>query len=163
MDGSFVQQLDLETDPSFVLEELAVYFLAGKPVSLHELGLDQQDGISGGLVGVGGQAERNVDDVQFLVLEDGCHEELLDLEGRFEVHGEGGQQLEYLCVVAEPALPPADEVQVHFLLEFLGAEGVPHLVYYVFEGLYYLGDGFADGLLHAQHSLYPPEHVLDGG
>ena len=29
MDGSFIQQFNLETNSSFVLEELAVYFVTG--------------------------------------------------------------------------------------------------------------------------------------
>ena len=31
------------------------------------------------------------------------------------------------------------------------------------EGLDDLGDGFAEGFLHAENGLYLPEHILDGG
>lgn len=71
--------------------------------------------------------------------------------------------MQNLCVVAKTALPPADKVQIHFFFEFLGAEGVPDFVDDELEGLYNLGDGFAEGLLHAEDGLNPPEHIFDGG
>ena len=54
-------------------------------------------------------------------------------------------------------------MQVHFLLEFLRAEGVPDFVDDEFEGFDDLGDGFAEGFLHTEDGLYLPEHILDGG
>jgi len=61
-------------------------------------------------------------------LEDGCHKELLNLEGRFDVHRESGNQFEQLCVVAVSAPPPTYQVQVQFLLQLLRYKGVSNEV-----------------------------------
>lgn len=50
-------------------------------------------------------------------MEDGSHEELLDLERRLDVHGESGNEFQQLGVIVVASLPPADQMQVQFLLK----------------------------------------------
>ena len=89
-DLGLFQQLDLESNAPPLREDLAEVLVVGDPVALHELTLEQEHAFGGLLVGVGGEAERQVLEVEEVVLQDGSHEELLDLQGRLDVHGKSG-------------------------------------------------------------------------
>ncbi len=85
----FIEELDLESDLSFLFEQLAEKFVCGDPVSFDKLVLQNDYVFSSRFVGIGGQAERKVVKVNFLVLKDCGHQEFLNLEGRFQIHRKG--------------------------------------------------------------------------
>jgi hypothetical protein len=96
-----------------------------EPVALDELLVQPEDVLGGGLGWVRHDAQRHFVQLVGEGLEQGGHQVLLDLDGGLEVHCEPGNEFEYLCIFAILALPPADKMQVEFLLNFLGINGVP--------------------------------------
>lgn len=158
--GTFVEQIDLKGDSPFLLEDLAIDALGWHPVSFDELVLEDGHVVAGRFVGVGGQAEWDVGEVDVVVLEDGCDQVFFDLEGRFEVHGEGRQHVQDLGVIAEPSLAPADQVQVKLLLELFGHEGETDCVYYALDVSYQPWDGGGEWYLGGHCGLDDFEHVV---
>ena len=84
------------------------------------------------------------------------------MERRLDVHGEGGNQLEQLCVVAVPAPPPTDQVKVQFLFQFLRHQRVPNEVdqqFDVIDDLWHdSAQGGACGRRHFDGVQYLPKY-----